>query len=93
MIKDVNGRFDAYSALPKIRQKIDAVIVRGTEKAPKYNIRNKKVQKKNLSEEEKEAKREYGKNRCRNMTKNENNKLKEYQTSYSCFKISVFLYE
>ena len=31
----------------------------------------------NLSEEKKEAKREYERNRYRNMTENENNKLKK----------------
>ena len=37
---------------------------------------------KNLSEEEKNKKREYGKNRYYNMSKEKKQKLKEYQKSY-----------
>ena len=36
----------------------------------------------NLSEEEKDKKREYGKNRCHNMSKEEKKRLKEYQKNY-----------
>ena len=50
----------------------------GKEKAAEYYITNKDVLKENaknkyrkLSEEENEAKREYGKNRYKNMIKNE----------------------
>ena len=32
------------------------------------------------------TKREYGRNRCRNMTKNKKNKLKVYQTKYKVAK-------
>ena len=37
---------------------------------------------KNLSEEERNKKREYGKNRYYNMSKEKKQKLKEYQKSY-----------
>ena len=36
----------------------------------------------NLSEEEKNKKREYGKNRFHNMSENEKKRLKDYQKNY-----------
>ena len=36
----------------------------------------------NLSEEEKNLKKEYGKNRYRNMSKEKKQRLKKYQTNY-----------
>ena len=66
---------------------------RGKEKAAEYYIENKEVLKENaknkhrtLSEEKIKAKREYGRNRYRNMTEVEKNKLKEHQRKYQTSK-------
>ena len=40
----------------------------------------------NSSEEEKEAKREYGRSRYRNIKENRKNKLREYQIKYQTAK-------
>ena len=61
--------FNRQELLQKVKDKYCG----GKEKAAKYYIENKflkeKNKYKNLSEEEKEAKREYGENRYRHMTK------------------------
>ena len=66
----------------------------GKEKAAEYYEDNRDVvlwenprnTYRNLSEEEKEVKRAYGRDRYRNMTEGENSKLKKYQRNYQAAK-------
>ena len=51
---------------------------------------NANVKYKNLSEERKNKKREYGRNRYHNMSKEKKQKLKAYQTIYRQAKKSQF---
>ena len=79
MIKDVNGKFDDYSISPDTRQILLHWGYELVKNAAEYSLKNSGVLKgkaknkcKSLSEDEKEVKRKYGKNRYKNMKENVN---------------------